>query len=120
MPQWQQRSPGDLVYADSAGRGGWYVMDVRPREALVLQMANVEAGRPARRSDPGKWEYSWSFVLVPAAAGTRLLVRERVGFRNELVRLAMSPFALVSFVMTRKMMLGIRARAEHHAGRGAE
>jgi hypothetical protein len=42
----------------------------------------------------------------------RLLVRERVAFGNRLARLAGSPVGLISFVMTQKMMRGIKSRAE--------
>jgi len=37
---------------------------------------------------------------------------ERVAFGRPAVRFAYSPVGLVSFVMTRKMMLGIKERAE--------
>ena len=44
--------------------------------------------------------------------GTRLLIRERTGFGSRLTRIAMSPIGFVSFVMTRAMLRGIKARAE--------
>ena len=52
--QWQHRTVGDLVFADAKGSGGWYVMEVRPGEALVLQIGDVRAGRPIhpRRAVP--------------------------------------------------------------------
>jgi hypothetical protein len=113
VPQWQQRDVGDLVHADAAGTGGWYVARVVPGEALVLQMANVGAGRPMRRDELLRWEFLWTFALREAGDGTtRLLVRERVGFGNRWTRALMAPVGLVSFVMTRKMLRGIRDRAE--------
>ena len=39
-------------------------------------------------------------------------MRERVAFGAPLMRAAMAPVGLVSFVMTRKMLLGIKERAE--------
>lgn len=115
VPEWQQRAVGDLVFANAAGSGGWYVMAVRPNEALVLQVANVAAGRPLRRDELFGWEFVWTFVLAEQADGTtRLLVRERVGFGRWITQLAMAPVGPVSFIMTRPMMRGIKSRAEAH------
>lgn len=113
VPEWQDRAPGDLVHADAAGRGGWYVMEVRPVDALVLQMADIPAGRPARRDVHLRWEFLWTFAVRPGPQGTtRLLVRERAGFGSRVTRLALAPLGLVSFVMTRATLRGIKARAE--------
>lgn len=113
VPEWQHRDIGDLVYANAAGSGGWYVMQVRAGEALVLQMANIKAGRPAHRDDPWSWEFAWIFALRETANGaTRFIVRERVGFGNRVLGGVLAPVGFVSFVMTRKMLHGIKARAE--------
>lgn len=113
IADWQQRAVGDLVYADAAGTGGWYVMHVVPSEALVLKMANVATGQPARRDEQLRWEFLWTFVTRnPGNGTTRLLVRERVGFGSRTTRLLMAPVGFVSFLMTQKMMRGIKARAE--------
>lgn len=115
VPEWQQRAVGDLVFANAAGGGGWYVMEVRPNEALVLQVANLAAGRPLRRDEQLGWEFVWTFTLIEQADGTtRLVVRERVGFGRRIAQLALAPVGPVSFVMTRPMMRGIKARAERH------
>jgi hypothetical protein len=80
---------------------------------LVLKTANVKLGRPLRREEGIGWEFLWTFAVRPNADGTtRLLVRERVGFGNGLVRFALAPMGFVSFVMTRKMLLGIKVRVE--------
>lgn len=114
VPEWQHRAVGDFVHGDRKGRGGWVVMAVHPDEALVIATANATTRAPLRREDPpAYWEFTWSFVLRPAADGaTRLLVRERVAFGRPIARFLMSPVGLVSFVMTRKMMREIKARAE--------
>jgi uncharacterized protein YndB with AHSA1/START domain len=113
VPEWQERAVGDLVHADAQGGNGWYVTDVRPPHALVLEMANVKAGRPFRRDEPPFMEFTWAFVLESNGdSRMRLLVRERVAFGNRLARLAGSPVGLISFVMTQKMMRGIKSRAE--------
>jgi hypothetical protein len=116
VDEWQELEVGDVVHADRKGTGGWYVVELRPNEALVLQVANLEAGRPVSREEPPGWEFQWTFALRPADPGTtRLLVRERVAFGGSLSRVMMAPFGPVSFVMTRRMLLGIKARAEHAA-----
>jgi hypothetical protein len=113
VPRWQHRAVGDVVLADAKGSGGWCVVEVRPDEVLVLQLADVKTGRPLQRDEQFGWEFSWSFVLRPApGARTRLLVRERSGFTNRVTKLAIAPIGVVSFVMTQKMLRGIKARAE--------
>ncbi|MBK9178749.1 MAG: hypothetical protein IPM45_04110 [Acidimicrobiales bacterium] len=95
------------------GSGGWYVMEVLPGEALVLQVGDVRAGRPIHRDSQLRWEFSWSFVVRPAPGGrSRLLVRERTGFGSRLSEVAMSPIGIISFVMTQKMLREIKVRAE--------
>ena len=114
---WQDLGVGDVVYANRARSGGWYVVVLRPNEALVLKVADLAAGRPVCRDEHLKWEFLWTFALRPTAGGgTRLLVRERVAFDCALTRRLMAPVDLVSFVMTRRMMLGIKARAEGRLG----
>jgi hypothetical protein len=113
VPRWQERAVGDLVHANAPGTGGWYVMKVVPQEALVLKTANVKAGEPARRDQGLRWEFLWTFVTQDLGNGsTRLLVRERTGFDSRVTRTLMAPVGLVSFLMTQKMMRGIKARAE--------
>jgi hypothetical protein len=113
---WQTLALGDLVYADAKRSGGWYVVGLEPNVALALKMGNPTEGRPARRDEDFGWEFLWIFALLPTPDGrTRLLVRERVAFGSLLARTVMAPVGLVSFVMTRKMLLGIKVRAERRA-----
>ena len=115
VPEWQQREVGDLVAADAQGLGGWYVVEVLPQHHMVLQMADVKQGRPTRIDEAPFMEYTWAFVLRELPDGaTRLLVRERVKVKagGPLRTLASQVFDLVSFVMTRRMLIGIKERAE--------
>jgi len=113
VPEWQVREVGDLVAADAEGSGGWYVTDVRPNELLVMKLADVGAGRPLARDEALHWEFLWTYALREGPNGTtRLLVRERIAFDWMLTRILLAPLGLISFVMTRRMLLGIRARAE--------
>jgi hypothetical protein len=112
VPEWQQLDVGDVVAANRSASGGWYVVLVQPEQALVLQVADLTESQPLRREQAG-WEFQWTFALLPHADGdTRLLVRERVAFGSWMSRTLLAPVGLVSFVMTRRMLLGIKSRAE--------
>lgn len=104
-PEWQERKVGDLVRATPRGwlggllgdDLGWRVTLAEPNRALVLQ--------------------NWgAFVLVPQPDGkTRLFVRSKFGDRNAPAwgaALSMVLMDLPHFIMERKMLLTIRARAE--------
>lgn len=113
VPAWQDLAVGDLVYADRKRSGGWVVVELRPERALVLQVADVATREPLRRDRGAGWAFQWTFALAPQADGTtRLLVRERTAFGRAAMRLAMTPVGPVSFVMTRRMLRGIKERAE--------
>lgn len=116
VEEWQDLRVGDVVYAARNRSGGWYVVDLRPDRLLVLQTADLKQGRPVRRTDRAAWEFQWTFALIDRGnRTTRLLVRERVAFGTRRMRVLMAPAGPVSFVMTRRMMLGIKARAERSA-----
>ncbi|PUB23440.1 hypothetical protein C8K30_11138 [Promicromonospora sp. AC04] len=121
VPEWQELRVGDVVRATRDRGGGWYVMGLEPGEALVLQLADLEAGRPARREDPAGWEFLWTIALRETKDGrTRLLLRERVAFRNQLVGRLTAPVGEVSYLMSRRMLFGIKVCAEGRAsGTGA-
>ncbi len=113
-PEWQHRTGGDFVRA--AQRGylggllgedvGWYVTEVQPNRALVL--------------------HHWgAFVLQEdGRGGTRLLIRSTFG--DPLIpvwaaAISFTAFELPHFIMERRMLLGIKERAERarsHAGKG--
>jgi hypothetical protein len=89
------------------------VEHVEPNVALVMKTADPKTGRAALRTTGIGFEFQWTFALRPAPLGsTRLLIRERTAFGRELTRWLMAPVGIVSFVMTRKMLDGIRVRAE--------
>jgi hypothetical protein len=113
VDEWQDLQVGDVVYATRGRGGGWYVADVRPGSILVLRAADLARARPTRRTDRGGWEFVWIFALLDRGDGTtRLLVRERMAVGSTLTRLLMTPLGPVSFLMTRRMMLGIKDRCE--------
>jgi hypothetical protein len=113
VPEWQDLDVGDVVYADRARTGGWVVVALVPDRAVVMKAADVSQRRPVARDEGVGWEFQWTFALEPGEDGlTRLLVRERVAFGRRVTRLLMTPVGLVSFVMTHKMLRGIKERAE--------
>jgi hypothetical protein len=113
--------------------------DIRSADDIVAQWQDVRVGDPfrlhpdvaleVRRVDPGRslvvgggvtmgatpppYDFSWAFVLREQADGsTRLLVRERYGYTAWWARVLVEPVEGVSFLMTQKMLRGIRDRAE--------
>ncbi len=76
-----------------------------------MRMDRVEAERVlAWRSEDGNWV--WSFVLEPRNGGTRLISRNRFRLPALAARIAMLPMEPGSLVMERKMLRGIKQRAE--------
>ncbi len=64
----------------------------------------------AWRSQDGSWV--WTFVLESDGRTTRLVSRNRYRLGTVAARLAMLPMEPGSLVMERKMLQGIRLRAE--------
>jgi hypothetical protein len=114
VPEYQELAEGDLVRL--APNTGLVVAAVEPPRALVLRAtADMATKRPPERSDPGYFDWSWAFVVEPVGTmGSRLLIRLRADTAAGL------PFSLVGplvweplhFLMERKMLRGIRERAE--------
>lgn len=108
LPQFQDLAVGDAWVLGHDGPV-LRVAVLEPDSALVL------------RSDDGNWV--WAFVLVAQGTGTRLLSRNRIcqpGFSRAAraaFRYLMEPGSLV---MERKMLLGIKTRAESEAGEASE
>ena len=111
VPEWQRLDVDDMVYSDNKRTSGWIIVKVVPDEALAMKQADMKVGKAMNRNDGLGFEFQWTFAPRPLpAGGTRLLVRERVAYGRRLTRWLMAPVGLVSFVMTRKMLLGIRQR----------
>jgi hypothetical protein len=66
-----------------------------------------------RSSADGNWV--WTFVLEDHDAGTRLISRNRFKLPKLKDKLGMIPLEPGSLVMERKMLLGIKQRAERLA-----
>jgi len=83
---------------------------VEPDRALVLR-----GGIPLGEMRP-PYVFTWAFVLRDLPDGsTRLIVRERYTYTNRWAAMLVEPTEVVSFVMTRRMLHGIKDRAERTA-----
>lgn len=106
LPEHQQLAIGDSIRMGPPGYPLFRVAALAPGQHLVLQALDPRTGAPG--------DMSWAFVLRPTARGCRLLVRGRINTGHGLGafmlwRVATDP---IWFVMERRMLLGIRARAE--------
>jgi hypothetical protein len=98
MPEFQHPQLGDAI---GFGANQMRLERVDPQRCL------------AWRSVDGNWV--WSFVLRPAEPGTRLISRNRFRMPTLAAKLAMLPMEPGSLVMERKMLNGIKQRAQRLA-----
>jgi hypothetical protein len=79
-----------------------------------MRLEYIEPERAlAWRSEDGNWV--WIFVLDQHDCTTRLISRSRFRLPTLAARIGMLPMEPGSLVMERKMLLGIKQRAEHLA-----
>jgi len=82
-----------------------------------MRLERVEPGHVlATRSDDGNWV--WSFVLNEKDGTTRLISRNRFRLPTLTAKIGMLPMEPASLVMERKMLLGVKQRAEKLAQEG--
>jgi hypothetical protein len=105
VPEWQDLKVGGQVKLHpEVGLG---VAVVEPGRALVLR-GGVPMG-----TVPPPYDCTWAFVVRERPDGTtRLLVRERYVYAKWWAPLLVEPVAVVAFVMSQRMLRGIRDRAE--------
>ena len=95
LPEFQNPKVGETIgYGSSRMR----VERVEPERVL------------AWRSEDGNWV--WTFVIEPRNGSTRLISRNRFRLPTLAARLGMLPMEPASLLMERKMLLGIKQRAE--------
>jgi hypothetical protein len=94
--------------------------EVRLAPEVRLTVAFLERGRslvlrggvPIGATAP-PYDFTWAFVLRDELdETTRLLVRERYAYTRPWAPLLVEPVEAISFVMTQKMLRGIKNRAE--------
>ena len=100
LPDYQHLAVGDHI---PLGRGpSWPVAVVEPNRALVLDMRNM-----------GGLDWVWQFGLYPVdETRTRLVSRSRVRARAVWARPLTHAIEPAGFLMTRRMLLGLKQRAE--------
>ena len=128
------------------GRGGAYThdwienllgLDMHSVDRIVPELQRVEVGEMlpmqgegtglrieilepdrvfALRSEDGRW--AWTFVVAGNGKGTRLISRNRITTHGSSLALKLGMVVMEpgSLVMERKMLLGIKERAERHVG----
>jgi len=100
VPEWQNMKAGDRYPLGKSGPA-LEVVTFEPERALVLAFPN------------GQW--SWSFLLEEVDHGkTRLITRNRMPVPGVLDRIRLELMLPGAFVMMRKMLLGIKQRAERN------
>jgi hypothetical protein len=105
MPEFQDIAVGDKVHL--APPVALDVVMVDRGRALVLR------GAAAPGADAPPYDFTWAFVLRPNRdGGTRLVVRERYLYKTGWARVLVEPVCVVSWVMSQRMLRGIRDRAE--------
>jgi hypothetical protein len=105
VAEWQAIAVGDDVKLHP--EVALEVALVHPGTALVLR-----GGIPMGPIAP-PYDFTWAFTIHALGDGSaRLVVRERYGYTRWWSPLLVEPVQLVSFVMSRRMLRGIKRRAE--------
>ena len=100
LSEFQHLAVGDRI---PLGRGpSWPVAVIEPSRELVLDMRNM-----------GGLDWVWQFGLYPVdGKRTRLVSRSRVRTQAVWTRLLTHAIEPAGFLMTRRMLLGVKKRAE--------
>jgi hypothetical protein len=101
LPDYQHPQVGDTL---GYGKNRMRFERVEPRRVLAL------------RSEDANWV--WSFVLTEHNGTTRLISRNRFRLPSLTAKIGMVPMEPGSLVMERKMLHGIKRRAERLAAKG--
>ncbi|GAA4372601.1 SRPBCC family protein [Agromyces bauzanensis] len=121
VPDLQMQAVGDAV--DLAPGVALTVAALEAERHLVLRGAVAIDGTGAGAGTGGAgtgagapYDFTWAFVLMPRSDGsTRLVVRERYAYLTGWAAALVEPVEMVSFLMTERMLRGIRDRAERTA-----
>ena len=114
LDEYRHLAPGDLIRLGPDGYPCFRVATVAPPETLVLVGADPkthEVAPPALDRDQNAATWQWQLRPLDVGRRTRLLVRQRLTYPRSQAVLwhVLEP---VTFVMERRMLLGIKARAE--------
>ncbi len=115
VPELQNLKVGDVIPIEPGG-SGYTVIDMKPNEYLLLLAKGAPQGVVGQGLQAASGETTWLFLLRPVdAEHTQLIVRWRAR-----INVFKSPLAFVlglfiepiEFILERRMMLGIKERAE--------
>ena len=115
VPELQDLRVGDLVRLGPERYPAFQVVDLEPARSLVLLAVDPATHEPPPTpvSDAGTTATTWSWELRPTEQGrsTRLLTRQRLTFpgATSILWHVLEP---IDFVMERRMLYGIKRRAE--------
>ena len=123
LPELQHLGVGDFIAAEPNQVAGWRVTALDPPRSLVLTVSIEDAGLPDdSRLDSEAFSGVWIFQLNPIDnSSCRLLVDFRADFGPGPLSAALSALLLepVHFIMERKMLIGIKKRAERNCEESA-
>jgi hypothetical protein len=112
VSEWQDIQAGDQIRL--ATDVGLAVAIAEPGRALVIRGGIPMGGVSC------PYDFTWGWVLREQPDGTtRLVVRERYAYTRRWAPFLLEPVQVISFVMTQRMLRGIKARAERSFLSGA-
>ena len=113
MPELRIRAVGDEV--NLAPPVALRVVAFEEGRHFVLRGAVAADGADA----DAPYDFTWAFVLIDGGPGTtRLVVRERYAYLTGWAGALVEPVEMVSFLMSQRMLRGIRERAERPTSAG--
>ena len=123
LPEHQHVAVGDVIPLEPEG-DGYRVSVVEPERLLLLYIDGEGEGTMAEHFRKTDAASTWAFVLEPLPGErTRLIVRWRArypasGSGDSMAAVRGPTLEPAEFIMERKMLLGIRERAESHSPAG--
>lgn len=108
VPEWQDLKVGDFIWLGPPEKNypGQVVVALEAKRALVMQALDPKTKQAANAA-------SWVFFLDEQGDGTtRLIVRQRLTYDGLGASILWHLVEPLNFVMERRMLLGIQARAE--------
>lgn len=115
LPDFQRLEVGELIRLGPTGYPCFRVHQVTPGDSLVLVGADPRPPHAAAAPDSptGIATWQWKLHATPDAQGTRLVTRQRLSYQptrgNSVLWHVVEP---IGFVMERRTLRGIKARAE--------
>jgi hypothetical protein len=115
----------DVLLPEARVQGVGEAVNLHPQVALDV-VAFADGGHlvlrggvgPDGRAEGAPYDFTWAFVLVDSPNGTtRLVVRERYAYLEPWAGALVEPIELLSFLMSQRMLRGIRDRAEGASSR---